>query len=194
MAAGAGPPRPLRRVRGRPADRRALARRRGGPAAGPAVPAAGGARSSSRARSSRGPSWRTRLWGTDTFVDAAAGLNTAVAKLREALGDDADRPIYIETLPKRGYRFVARVEKRAGEPSRLATGTVARAATRVRPDRAAAAPALARRALAAVAADRGVGRRLAASAAGRHAPPSASRSCSSTTRPDGPSMARSPRR
>jgi DNA-binding winged helix-turn-helix (wHTH) protein/TolB-like protein len=49
----------------------------------------------------------TRLWGTDTFVDATAGLNTAVAKLREALGDDADRPSYVETLPKRGYRFVA---------------------------------------------------------------------------------------
>jgi DNA-binding winged helix-turn-helix (wHTH) protein/TolB-like protein len=51
----------------------------------------------------------TRLWGTDTFVDATAGLNTAVAKLREALGDDAERPIYVETLPKRGYRFVATV-------------------------------------------------------------------------------------
>lgn len=51
----------------------------------------------------------TRVWGTDTFVDATAGLNTAVAKLREALGDDADRPAYVETLPRRGYRFVAAV-------------------------------------------------------------------------------------
>jgi DNA-binding winged helix-turn-helix (wHTH) protein/TolB-like protein len=51
-----------------------------------------------------------RLWGTDTFVDAAAGLNTAVAKLRDALGDNAEQPLYIETVPKRGYRFVARVE------------------------------------------------------------------------------------
>ncbi|MEO5821919.1 MAG: winged helix-turn-helix domain-containing protein [Vicinamibacteraceae bacterium] len=50
-----------------------------------------------------------RLWGAETFVDATAGLNTAVAKLREALGDDADRPAYVETLPKRGYRFVAAV-------------------------------------------------------------------------------------
>ena len=67
-----------------------------------------------------------RLWGPDTYVDAAAGLNTAVAKLREALGDDADRPIYIETLPKRGYRLVAPVEEvPASEPS---TGTVASAA------------------------------------------------------------------
>jgi DNA-binding winged helix-turn-helix (wHTH) protein/TolB-like protein len=48
-----------------------------------------------------------RLWGADTFVDATAGLNTAVAKLREALGDDPDRPVFVETLPKRGYRFVA---------------------------------------------------------------------------------------
>ena len=51
-----------------------------------------------------------RLWGTDTFVDAAAGLNTAVAKLRDALGDNAEQPLYIETVPKRGYRFVGRVE------------------------------------------------------------------------------------
>ena len=50
-----------------------------------------------------------QLWGADTFVDATAGLNTAVAKLREALGDDADRPVFVETLPKRGYRFVAPV-------------------------------------------------------------------------------------
>src|SRR6185295_6055182 len=46
------------------------------------------------------------LWGSATFVDAAAGLNTAVAKLREALGDQAEQPAYIETVPKRGYRFV----------------------------------------------------------------------------------------
>jgi len=51
-----------------------------------------------------------QLWGAGTFVDAAAGLNTAVAKLREALGDQAERPIYIETVPKRGYRFIGTVE------------------------------------------------------------------------------------
>jgi DNA-binding winged helix-turn-helix (wHTH) protein/TolB-like protein len=50
-----------------------------------------------------------RLWGTETFVDAAAGLNTAVAKLREALGDSAEHPLYVETIPKRGYRFIAPV-------------------------------------------------------------------------------------
>jgi len=50
-----------------------------------------------------------RLWGSDTFVDATAGLNTAVAKLRDALGDNADQPLYIETVPKRGYRFIASI-------------------------------------------------------------------------------------
>ena len=58
----------------------------------------------------------TRLWGSDTFVDAAAGLNTAVAKLREALGDQAEQPIYIETIPKRGYRFVGTIESSAVAP------------------------------------------------------------------------------
>lgn len=58
----------------------------------------------------------TRLWGSDTFVDAAAGLNTAVAKLREALGDQAEEPIYIETIPKRGYRFVGTIESSAAAP------------------------------------------------------------------------------
>lgn len=51
-----------------------------------------------------------RLWGADTFVDAVSGLNTAVAKLREALDDDAERPTYIETVPKRGYRFVGTID------------------------------------------------------------------------------------
>jgi DNA-binding winged helix-turn-helix (wHTH) protein/TolB-like protein len=50
------------------------------------------------------------LWGNETFVDAAAGLNTAVAKLREALDDAAERPTYVETVPKRGYRFVGKIE------------------------------------------------------------------------------------
>lgn len=49
---------------------------------------------------------RAALWGQETFVDAEAGLNTAIGKLRDALGDNAERPRYIETLPRRGYRFV----------------------------------------------------------------------------------------
>src|SRR5689334_19392166 len=51
----------------------------------------------------------TFLWGSETFVDSTAGLNTAVAKLREALDDEPEQPIYIETVPKRGYRFIGRI-------------------------------------------------------------------------------------
>src|SRR6202047_1739130 len=49
---------------------------------------------------------RERLWPEDTFVDFDHSLNTAVKKLRLALNDEADNPRFIETLPKRGYRFV----------------------------------------------------------------------------------------
>jgi len=52
-----------------------------------------------------------QLWPSDTFVDFDHGLNTAINKIREVLGDSAARPQYIETLPKRGYRFIAPVEK-----------------------------------------------------------------------------------
>jgi TolB-like protein/Tfp pilus assembly protein PilF len=51
-----------------------------------------------------------RLWPGDVFVDFEINLNTAIARLREALGDSADRPRFIETLPKRGYRFIGTVE------------------------------------------------------------------------------------
>src|SRR5271165_4493706 len=51
-----------------------------------------------------------RLWSSDTFVDFDNGLNIAVKKLRVALGDDAEAPRYIETLPRRGYRFMGSVE------------------------------------------------------------------------------------
>ena len=48
-----------------------------------------------------------RLWPADVFVDFENNLNTAVARLREALGDSAEKPRFIETLPKHGYRFIA---------------------------------------------------------------------------------------
>jgi len=51
-----------------------------------------------------------RLWPADTNVDFDRGLNKAINRLREALGDDADNPRFIETLPQRGYRFLAEVE------------------------------------------------------------------------------------
>ena len=51
-----------------------------------------------------------RLWPTDTFGDFDRGLNKAINRLRIALGDDADNPRFIETMPQRGYRFLAPVE------------------------------------------------------------------------------------
>jgi TolB-like protein/DNA-binding winged helix-turn-helix (wHTH) protein len=54
---------------------------------------------------------RQRLWRSDTFVDFEHGLNTAVKRLREALGDSAENPRYIETLPRHGYRLMVPVEK-----------------------------------------------------------------------------------
>jgi DNA-binding winged helix-turn-helix (wHTH) protein len=51
-----------------------------------------------------------RLWPADTFVDFERGLNKAINRLREALGDSADSPRFIETLPKRGYRFIGTLE------------------------------------------------------------------------------------
>jgi Tol biopolymer transport system component/DNA-binding winged helix-turn-helix (wHTH) protein len=56
---------------------------------------------------------RRVLWPSDTFVDFDHSLNTAVMKLRDALGDSADTPLYIETVPKRGYRFIAPVTQPA---------------------------------------------------------------------------------
>src|SRR5246127_4197138 len=52
---------------------------------------------------------RSQIWSADTFVDFDNGLNTAINKLREALGDSADSPRFIETLPRRGYRVIAPV-------------------------------------------------------------------------------------
>jgi DNA-binding winged helix-turn-helix (wHTH) protein/TolB-like protein len=79
-----------------------------------------------------------RLWGQDTFVDATAGLNTAVAKLRDALGDTADAPIFIETVPKRGYRFIGAVTSAETPPANAAAAPLS-----VPPASAAAAAAVA---------------------------------------------------
>src|SRR6266700_5729032 len=53
---------------------------------------------------------KDEIWGKETFVDFEHGLNLCIRQIREALGDDADTPRYIETLPRRGYRFIAPVE------------------------------------------------------------------------------------
>src|SRR5580693_8130676 len=55
---------------------------------------------------------RQKLWPAETFVDFEHGVNSAVARLRDLLGDSADSPRYIETLPRRGYRFIAPVDGR----------------------------------------------------------------------------------
>jgi TolB-like protein/Tfp pilus assembly protein PilF len=56
---------------------------------------------------------RQRLWPEGTFVDFEHSLNAAVKRLRAALGDDADNPRYVETLPRRGYRFIGAMEEDA---------------------------------------------------------------------------------
>ena len=58
---------------------------------------------------------RDRLWGAGTFVDFDRSLNKAVNHLREALGDSADQPRFVETLPRKGYRFIAPVTATADE-------------------------------------------------------------------------------
>jgi DNA-binding winged helix-turn-helix (wHTH) protein len=50
-----------------------------------------------------------RLW-PDTFIDVEHNLNTAIAKVREVLGDSAERPRFVETLPRRGYRYIGPVD------------------------------------------------------------------------------------
>lgn len=68
---------------------------------------------------------RQRLWPGNTFVEFDASLSVAVGKLREALGDDADNPRFIETIPRRGYRFVAPVQQTLHGPKLPATPSVA---------------------------------------------------------------------
>ncbi len=61
----------------------------------------------------------SELWSEDVFVDVEQGINTAIRKIRRALGDDADEPQYLQTVVGRGYRFVApnAREDTAGQPS-----------------------------------------------------------------------------
>jgi len=68
---------------------------------------------------------RSRLWPDDTFVDFDGSLRVAVRKLREALGDDAESPRYVETIPKRGYRFLGSAARLAELPSPATAAVVA---------------------------------------------------------------------
>ena len=71
-----------------------------------------------------------RLW-PDTFVDVEHNLNTAINKIREVLGDSAESPRFVETLPRRGYRFIGRLEA----PVQPVTGTVIEPVVTVEPAR-----------------------------------------------------------
>lgn len=69
---------------------------------------------------------RSRLWPADTFVDFDHGLNAAVKRLRDAMGDDPDNPRFVETVPRRGYRFLATVSMPKSERAifRLPSGAI----------------------------------------------------------------------
>ncbi|MFN7937096.1 MAG: winged helix-turn-helix domain-containing protein [Bryobacteraceae bacterium] len=58
---------------------------------------------------------RAALWQSDTFVDFDHGLNSIINRIREALGDSATNPRFVETIPRRGYRFIAPVEQAVAE-------------------------------------------------------------------------------
>jgi TolB-like protein/DNA-binding winged helix-turn-helix (wHTH) protein/Tfp pilus assembly protein PilF len=73
---------------------------------------------------------RQRLWPADTYVDFDANLNTALSTLRHTLGDSSDNPVFIETIPRQGYRFIAPVtvieeERREGPVARVGAEGVA---------------------------------------------------------------------
>ena len=84
---------------------------------------------------------KRELWDRDTFVDYEQGVNHCVKELRAALGDVAESPRFIETLARRGYRFIAPVEGVPASPPRAARwrssdpsgATVSRRGTRMRP-------------------------------------------------------------
>jgi TolB-like protein/DNA-binding winged helix-turn-helix (wHTH) protein len=72
---------------------------------------------------------RNRLWQRDTFVDFDHSLNTAIMRLREVLGDSSENPIFIETLSRRGYRFIAPVEELTGQTGPIERASIARNAS-----------------------------------------------------------------
>jgi DNA-binding winged helix-turn-helix (wHTH) protein/tetratricopeptide (TPR) repeat protein len=77
---------------------------------------------------------RDHVWGGDTFVDFEQGLNFCVRQVREALGDTADAPRFIETLPRRGYRFLMPVRSAERERSARVTRLIVLPFTMLRPD------------------------------------------------------------
>ena len=67
---------------------------------------------------------RQQLWGADTYVDFDQGVNFCIKQVRSVLHDDADRPLYVETVPRRGYRFIAPIDRPADAkaPQRRSSG------------------------------------------------------------------------
>ncbi|MFL6280724.1 MAG: transcriptional regulator [Vicinamibacterales bacterium] len=61
---------------------------------------------------------RRELWPDGTFVDFDQSVNFSVKQIRDALGDEADRPLYIETVPRRGHRFIAPISTPGQQPAR----------------------------------------------------------------------------
>ena len=60
---------------------------------------------------------RRQIWRDDTFVDFERGINFAVSQIRVALGDNREKPRFIETIPRRGYRFLCNVQDGSGPPN-----------------------------------------------------------------------------
>jgi TolB-like protein len=77
---------------------------------------------------------RDRVWAGDTFVDFEQGLNFCIRQIREALGDTADAPRFIETLPRRGYRFLMPVTRAETAQTRTATRLIVLPFRTLRPD------------------------------------------------------------
>lgn len=76
---------------------------------------------------------RAALWGSDVFIEHDAAINTAVRKIRQALGDDAEKPRFVETVVGKGYRFVGRVESLGSSGPRNAIASVRSAELRTFP-------------------------------------------------------------
>ena len=68
---------------------------------------------------------RQEIWGGDTFVDFEHGINKSIRQIRDALRDDAGRPKFIETIPRRGYRFIAELEHAECAPVAVTSGETA---------------------------------------------------------------------
>ena len=77
---------------------------------------------------------REKVWSDDTFVDFEQGLNFCIRQIREAVGDSADAPRFIETLPRRGYRFLIPVEKASVVAPKTMTRLIVLPFRMLRPD------------------------------------------------------------